>query len=295
MSRLSGILAFPLTPFTDAGAINLDVLRGEVDAAVESGAGAVFAACGTGEFFSLSFNEYSKVVRASVEQVAGRVPVVGGGGYGSKLAAEFASAAEQAGADGILMFPPYPVVAPQEGLASHYRSVAAATPLGLIIYQRDNAIFAPETVAGLADLQTLVAFKDGLGDMARLRRIRLLLGDRLVLLNGMPTAEIHAIEMADAGAASYSSSILNFMPEIAIAFQEAFAVGDVVRTNHLLDDAILPFAEIRGRQAGYPVSLTKAGARLRGRPVGRVRAPLTDPTAPDERDLRFLLSKLELV
>lgn len=291
---MQGLLAFPLTPFTASGDIDTRVLRNEVEMLLASKCAAIFPAGGTGEFFSIAPAEYRTVIETCVDQVRGRIPVIGGAGYGTKLAQQFAQAAQEAGADGVLVLPPYLVKGPQHGLAEYYLAVAGATRLGVIIYQRDTTLFEPRTVEKITQLENVIGFKDGVGDSDRLQRIVSAVGDRLVFMNGMPTAEIYARNLATCGVRTYSSALLTFMPEISVAFANAFAAGDDAAMDDLLSRAILPFAEIRDRIPGYAVSLVKAGARLRGLPVGSVRPPLANPSAADEEDLRLLLAKLEL-
>lgn len=292
--RLEGLLAFPLTPFTGEGRVNQELLRRQVDGLLARGAAAVCPACGTGEYFSLSPDEYEQVVGACAAEVSGRVPIVAGVGYGTALARTYAAIAGRAGADAVLVMPPYLAHGGVEGLEAHYRAIARSTPLGVILYQRDSAVFEPEMVVRLAAEDNVIGVKDGIGQLERLHQIRRLAGDRLILLNGLPTAEIHAQALAFCGARGYSSAILNFMPEIAIAFHRAYGDGDEAEMRRLLDTAVLPFATIRNRRPGYAVSLVKAGARLRGIPVGPARAPLSEVTAEDERDLLGLLSILGL-
>jgi len=292
--RLDGQLAFSLTPFL-GDVVDLDVLREHVELLLASGAQALFPAGGAGEFFSLTLEEYKQVVVTCVSQVAGRVPVVAGVGYGTELARQFAVAAWESGADGIMVMPPYLVDAPQDGLAAHYVAVARATPVGVILYQRGSALFEPQTVRTIADAATnVIGFKDGIGDVHRLLRIRDLMRDRLIFINGMPTAEVYASALAACSARAYSSAILAFMPEVSRSFWLALRSGDRSESERILSEAILPFAEIRMRQPGYAVSLVKAGARLRGLPVGPVRWPLRDPVPADEDQLRALLAALRL-
>jgi 5-dehydro-4-deoxyglucarate dehydratase len=293
-SSLSGLLAFALTPFGADGAVDAAALRTEVELLLSSRCAAIFPAGGTGEFFSLSPREYKTVVETCVDQVGGRVPVVAGAGYGTSLAREFVQAAEEAGADGVLLLPPYLAEGPQRGLGEHCLAVAGSTRLGVIVYQRGATVYEPGTLQLVAEADNFVGFKDGVGDVARLQRITSALGDRLVYMNGMPTAEIHARALATCGVRTYSSAVLTFIPEIATAFAAALAAGDEVTLDSLLARAILPFAEIRARVPGYAISLVKAGARLRGAAVGSVRPPLSDPTNEDEEDLWALLAALDL-
>jgi 5-dehydro-4-deoxyglucarate dehydratase len=293
-ARLDGLLAFALTPFTADFRVNREALCAHIELLLESNCAAVFPACGLGEFFSLDQDEYCDVVEWSVQQVAGRTPVIAGVGYGTALARRYAVLAQEAGADGVLVLPPYLVDAPQDGLVTHYRAVADAVKIGVVMYQRSGTVFEPRTVAEICNSENVIGFKDGRGELERLLRIRALLGDRLIYLNGMPTAEVHAGSMAACGAVSYSSAILTFIPEVAVEFHAAYRVQDSSTWRALLDGAVLPFAGIRGRVPGYAVSLVKAGARIRGMQVGSVRSPLSDPRPEDINDLVDLLGALGL-
>jgi 5-dehydro-4-deoxyglucarate dehydratase len=241
--------------------------------------------------FSLNLEEYRALVRTAVKEVGKRLPVVAGVGYGTKLALDFAKVAEGEGADGLLIMPPYLVNAEQEGLFQHYRAIAASTSLGLILYQRSNAIFAPQTVSRLAEVPNIVGFKDGRGDVENLTRIHAATGDRLLLMNGMPTAELSARAFSGTGASSYSSAVFNFVPEIAWAFYRALTSGDDVLHDDLIRGFFQPFAQLRDQKEGYNVSLIKAGLNVMGRGSGPVRAPLINPSATHEAELRSIIDR----
>src|SRR3954462_12784509 len=109
-----GVLSFPLTSFHDDGTLDPEGLRAHVAAQVAAAPGAVFPACGTGEFFSLDEDEYRQVVTVAVEEAGGRLPVVAGIGYGWAQAVRFARIPEEGGADALLRLP-HPLVAPPPG------------------------------------------------------------------------------------------------------------------------------------------------------------------------------------
>jgi len=289
--RSRGLLSFPVTPFNHNNELDVRAYRDHVQFMIDAQPGALFACGGTGEFFSLDLDEYRIAVKAAVDQANGKLPIIAGVGYGTKLACAFAEAAYEAGADGIMVMPPYLVVSEQEGLYQHYRAVAASTPLGVIIYQRDNAIFMPQTVARLAEIPNVVGFKDGHGDMERLIRIRLAVGDRLLMLNGMPTAELSAQAFYGIGCRTYSSAVFNFVPEISRAFFAAVETGDGAECDRLLNGFYRPFGELRDRVRGFAVSLIKAGLTVTGRPLGGVRPPLLDPNDAQVEELRAIVQR----
>ncbi|MFF0162367.1 5-dehydro-4-deoxyglucarate dehydratase [Streptomyces sp. NPDC005263] len=290
-----GPLFFPVTAYGPDGSVDLDAYRAHVRRGIETGAAAVFACCGTGEFHALTPEEFEACVRAAVAEAAGRVPVVAGAGYGTALAVRYARLAEAAGADGLLAMPPYLVVAGQEGLLRHYREVAAATSLPVIVYQRDNAVFTPESVVELARTDGIIGFKDGLGDLDLMQRIisavRTEVPGDFLYFNGLPTAEQTQLAYRGIGITLYSSAVFCFAPEIALAFYEAHKTGDDATAHRLLDGFYRPFVDLRAQGRGYAVALVKAGVRMRGLDVGEVRPPLHEPTEDHVKQLAQIVER----
>ncbi len=291
-----GVLSFPLTSFRADGSLDPDGFRAHLAARLAAAPGAVFPACGTGEFFSLDEDEYRRVVRIAVEETAGRVPVVAGTGYGWAQALRFARIAEEEGADALLVLPHYLVAAPQDGLVAQLERIASGTRLPLVAYQRGQVAFTPDSLRRVAALPGVIGLKDGHSDLDRLQRLTLAAPEGFLFFNGAATAEIQARAYAAVGVPAYSSAVHAFAPEIADAFFTALTADDRGTTDKLLRDFYVPFVELRDRVPGYSVSLVKAAARLRGAPVGPVRAPLADPAAADLAELRTLLAAgLDLV
>ncbi|QDN54993.1 5-dehydro-4-deoxyglucarate dehydratase [Streptomyces sp. RLB3-17] len=280
---VGGVLSFPLTSFREDGGLDLEAYRAYLTAQLDSAPGAVFPACGTGEFFSLDEDEYRTVVRATVEIADGRLPVVAGIGYGWAQALRFARIAEEAGADAALVLPHYLVAAPQDGLVEQLRRIASGTSLPLIAYQRGQVDFTADSLRRIAEIPTVIGLKDGHSDLDRLQRLTLAAPDDFLFFNGASTAEIQARAYATVGVPAYSSAVHAFAPEIANAFFAALRDGDDAGVTKLLRDFYVPLVELRDRVPGYAVSLVKAAAGLRGLPVGPVRAPLTDP-GPEDLD-----------
>jgi 5-dehydro-4-deoxyglucarate dehydratase len=282
--RLHGLLSFPLTPFTDEGKVNLGVFAEHVEQQLAAGPSGLFVACGTGEFTSLSMQEYRDVVGTAVRVAAGRTPVFAGAGGGVQLAREFALAAAEAGADGLLLLPPYLVRSTPAGLVEHIRFVAEATDLPITVYQRDNAVLDPAAAVALLDVPTVVGIKDGRGDVTAMLRLVTAIrasghprAAEFGFLNGLPTAELSVQAYRAIGVDSYSSAVLCFVPDIATAFYRAVDSGDADTVRALLAAFYLPFVALRDLVPGYAVALVKAGARLQGLDVGGVRPPLIDP------------------
>ncbi|MFG3196263.1 5-dehydro-4-deoxyglucarate dehydratase [Streptomyces sp. NPDC048208] len=285
-----GVLSFPLTAFHGDGSLDPDGCRAHVADRLAAGPGALFPACGTGEFFSLDEDEYRQVVTIAVEEAAGRVPVVAGTGYGWAQAARFAGIAEEAGADALLVLPHYLVAAPQDGLVAQLAQLAARTRLPLIAYQRDQVAYTVDSLRRIAGIPNVIGLKDGHSDLDRLQRLTLAAPEGFLFFNGAATAEVQARAYTAVGVPAYSSAVHAFAPEIAAAFRTALRGGDDDTADRLLRGFYVPFVELRDRTPGYAVSLVKAAARLRGARVGPVRAPLTDPGAADLAALKDLLA-----
>jgi 5-dehydro-4-deoxyglucarate dehydratase len=298
---LNGLLFFPVTPFNQAGALDLEALATHLRNGLDSGPGAVFVACGTGEFHALSVDEYARVVERAVQVTAGQVPLFAGAGGPLASAQTQAEIAQRAGVDGLLLMPPYLVEAPAAGLVRFTEQVAATTDLPLIVYHRGNARFDPRSASQIAQMPTVVGLKDGVGDVDLLSRIMSSVRSALAgstksfqFFNGMPTAELTAPAYHGMGVRLYSSAVFCFAPEIALEFHQAVSGGDQPCVERLIDSFFAPLVALRLKVPGYGVSLVKAGVRLRGFDVGGVRAPLLDPTAEHIRELQDILDKNSL-
>jgi 5-dehydro-4-deoxyglucarate dehydratase len=285
-----GVLAFPATPFTDAGRLDLERLERHVVAVAANRPIALVPTGGAGELFSLTVGEHAEVVRTTVAQAAG-LPVIAGIGGGFGAAIEMARNAEKSGADGLLLLPPYLVNSEQEGLAAFVRAVTGATGLPLIVYSRDNGIFRVETLLRLAEsCPTLIGVKDGTGDLDLVLETRRRTLGRLVMINGAPTAEMLAAQSFAIGVTAYSSATFAFAPEIAQAFYDAVVANDRARQDALLNAFYFPSSVLRRRRAGNAVAIVKAGLKVTGQPVGPVRPPLLNLSDADCNELKQLIA-----
>ena len=286
----AGLLSFPVTHFDADGKFQAKSYQRHVEWLSSYDAPVLFAAGGTGEFFSLSPEEVPNVVKAAKE-AAGKTAIVSGCGYGTEIAVELARSVEKAGADGILLLPHYLIDAPQEGLYAHVKRICQSVDIGVMVYNRDNSILGVDTLKRLCDeCPNLVGFKDGTGDIGLIRQITATMGDRLTYLGGMPTAELFAEAYLGAGFTTYSSAVFNFVPALAVEFYKALRGGDRMRCEEILKDFFYPFMAIRSRRKGYAVAAVKAGVRLQGFDAGKVRPPLDDLTAEEEAMLDKLIA-----
>jgi 5-dehydro-4-deoxyglucarate dehydratase len=292
-----GVLFFPVTPFTESGDVDTERLAQHVASGVDAGPGGVFIACGTGELHAVDASELGTIVRTAVDVVGGRVPVYAGAGGSIAQAKAFARVAQEAGADGLLLLPPYLVEVPQAGLVDYTRAVTDVTELPVIVYSRNNARYTEASAVEVAHIDNVVGFKDGTGDLDQVARIVRAVTDSLAptgkafqFFNGLPTAEVSQQAYRAIGVTLYSSATFAFAPELALAFYQALEAGNESLIAALLREFFHPLVRLRDKVPGYAVSLIKAGVTLEGIDVGAVRPPLIMPTADDVAELRAIIA-----
>jgi 5-dehydro-4-deoxyglucarate dehydratase len=287
----SGLLSFPVTDFGADGEFDAASYAKRLQWLSSYRAAGLFAAGGTGEFFSIGYDEYDAVVRTAVENSAADVPVLAGVGYGTRMAVDLARRAEAAGAAGILVLPHYLMFAEEAGVVAHMTAICRSVGIGVIYYARDNTRLSPAGLEQLAELcPNFIGYKDGIGDLQLMQRVAYRLGDRVVHIGGLPTAEVFAQPYLEMGVTTYSSAVFNFVPELALRFYEAVRQRDTQVIDALMTGFYLPLIELRDRKRGYAVSMIKAGADLVGRSAGKVRTPLTELEPADREALAALIA-----
>lgn len=286
--RVRGVLGFPVTTFRKDLSLDLDALARNVDEMAGYPFCALVAAGGTGEVYSLAPDEIVDVVRTTVEATAGRMPVVAGVGFNVSMGIAVARRLEKAGADCLLVLPPYYINAPEEGLFDYYAAIGNATGLPLMLYSRDWAAFSPQQVARLADrVPTLSLWKDGQGDARKYQRIMNYVGDRLAWLGGLGDDCVPAYFAV--GVQAYTSSISNIAPKLSLELAEAGMARDFARLDALMTKYVHPLYALRERSKGYEVSVMKAAMQILGKPAGPVRPPLSNCRPQDIEDIRKLM------
>jgi 5-dehydro-4-deoxyglucarate dehydratase len=290
-NKLFGVIAFPVTPFKEDLSLDLPGLHQNLNKLLEYPISAIVAAGGTGELYSLTPAEYLRVIELTALAVEDRVPVIAGVGFGQRIAIEMVQAAEKAGADGILVFPPYYPQADDEGLFEYYRSISAATRLGMIVYSRDWARFSPAMIERLTTIPNLVAWKDGLGDIRHLQSIMHHVRERLLWIGGAGDDLVGAYYSM--GIRTFSSSIATVAPGLSLKLHELAASDDSEALSELLETCVIPLYALRSRRRGYEVSAMKALMDMIGLNGGPVRPPLVNPTPEELDELRIILGHWE--
>ena len=200
-----GLLSFPITDFDAEGNFRASTYAERLEWLAPYGATALFAAGGTGEFFSLTQPEFSQVIKTAVDTCAGKVPILAGAGGPTRTAIAFAQEAERLGAKGVLLLPHYRTEASQDGLVAQVEAVCKSIAIGVIVYNRAQCRLTPDSLEKLADrCPNLIGFKDGLGDIELMMQIWRRMGDRFSYLGGLPTAEVYAAAYKALGVPVYS-------------------------------------------------------------------------------------------
>ena len=288
--KLHGVISFPCTPFKKDLSLDLDGLRRNLDSLLNHPISAIVAPAGTGEIHCLSPEEHLAVVKATVEEVKGRVPVLTGAGVNAAIAVEVARQAAEIGVSGILAFPPYYPSLEDDGIVAYYKSIADATKLGLLIYSRDWFNPSPALVENLAQsIPNLIAWKDGQADVRRYQIIRQRVGDRLHWIGGAGDDLVPGYYSF--GIRTYTSSIANVAPKLSLRLHELASAGHSAELTKLMNELVIPLYALRARRKGYEVSAMKAMMDMIGLVGGPVRPPLVN-LKPDELEtLRATLDK----
>ena len=286
--KLCGVISFPVTPFKKDLSLDLDGLRKNLRALLKHPVCAVVAPAGTGEIHCLSPAEHLAVVKTTLEEVNGQVPVLSGTGFNPPIAAELAKQAATAGVDGILAFPPYYPSQDDEGIVAYYKGIADATPLGMLIYSRDWFAPSPVLVEKLANaIPNLIAWKDGQADIRRYQMIRQHVGDRLHWIGGAGDDMVPAYYSM--GIRTYTSSIANVAPKLSLRLHELASAGHSAELTKLMSELVIPLYALRAKRKGYEVSAMKAMMDIIGLAGGPVRPPLVDLRADEIKSLQASL------
>lgn len=274
--QFSGLTVALVTPFRD-GMIDEHALRRLVDFHVEAGTDCISPCGTTGESPTLSHGEHEQVIGIVCEQAAGRIKVIAGTGSNSTAeAVRLTEFAQGAGADAALMVAPYYNKPMQEGFYEHFRTVAEAVSLPIVLYNipgRTAKNMEPETIARLGELPNIVAVKESTGSMDQASAI--LAQSNLTVLSGDDSLTLPLLALGGSGVVSV---VGNIVPEDVKALIDAFRAGDVAGAQKW-HYKLFPLCRDMLSLATNPIPV-KAAMRLLGRDTGEVRLPMT-PLGPD--------------
>lgn len=284
-ARLTGILVAATTPFTaDASAVDEEVLRRQVDRLVGAGVHGLVPCGTTGEFTTLSPDEYRRVIELYVDAAAGRVPVVAGvGSLSTAGAIDLAQHAERVGADAVMLVPPFYDPLDFVALQAFLTAVAESISIPIVYYNVPGATglrLDADQIAELGRIDGVDYLKDTSGDAVTLTDLIVNRADAITAFNGWDTLTFLGIAT---GAQASVWGAAGVVPELAVQLWDTLAVkGDLVAGRELWRDlwAISDFLESVSYVAGI-----KAGLELVGHPAGPARLPVLP--LPAEQRQRF--------
>ncbi len=283
--RFAGLTVALVTPFKD-GAVDEAALRKLVDFHVESGTDCVSPVGTTGESPTLSHDEHERVIGVVCEQAAGRIKVVAGTGSNSTAeATRLTRFAKQAGADAALMVAPYYNKPTQEGFYQHFRSVAEAVDLPIVLYNipgRTAKNMEPETIARIAEVPNIVAIKESTGSMDQASQI-LALTD-LTVLSGDDSLTLPLLAIGGRGVVSV---VGNIVPRDVKALISAFKTGDLAGAQNW-HQKLFPLCRDMLGMATNPIPI-KAAMQMLRRDSGELRLPMTPLNEAERNSLRKTL------
>ncbi|HEX5483829.1 MAG TPA: dihydrodipicolinate synthase family protein [Terriglobia bacterium] len=286
---LRGIVGFGVTPFHDDLSIHYEALR-ENAAHLAAHCDVVVPLGNNGEIYSLTPEERRAVGSAVVEEVRGRKPVVVGIGYALPVAQELARAAEEYGADGVLLLPPDFTSGNEDGLFEYYCAVASATRLGIVLFQTQSFNFSVPLLERLAEIPNITGLKDENGDMKQFVRQWKAVGSRMELLCGV--GEILAPSYFALGVRGFTSGIINFMPQTPRRIWDLLQEGRLEEAARVVEREAIPVFDLRKKRPGYTTLVIKEAMNLCGKRAGPVRPPLAPMTEADRQELRETLKRV---
>ena len=287
---LRGSLVALVTPMFTTGAVDWVALDALVDWHLASGTHGIVPVGTTGESATLSPSEHRRVIAAVVRRVDGRVPVIAGTGANATAEAiELTKAAQGDGADYCLSVTPYYNKPTQDGLVAHFSAIAEASDLPMVLYNvppRTACDMQPETVARLAEVDTIVAIKEACGDADRVAEIKALAGDGFVLLSG---EDAQTLTMFGHGAQGTISVTANVLPAQMAAFCNAFLAGDETKAA-ALDAELQPIHDVLFIETS-PIP-AKWALLAMGKIDAGIRLPLLPLTSGAQAEVRARLERI---
>lgn len=287
---LRGSIVALVTPMKADGAVDFEALESLIEWHVAEGTHGIVPMGTTGESATLDTPEHIVVIRRTIEVVDGRIPVIAGTGSNSTAESiHQTQEAERLGADACLLVTPYYNRPTQEGLYQHYKAIAEVTDIPLVLYNvppRTACDMKPETVARLAEIETIVGIKEACGDPERVAAIRDLVPDDFIVLSG---EDAQTLRMMELGAVGTISVTANVMPRLMSEFCEAFLAGDLERAREI-DTLLQPLHRMLFVESSP--TPTKWALYEMGRIDRGIRLPLIELSGPHREPLRQLLKEL---
>jgi len=287
-----GVITALVTPFRD-DAVDQEALRRLVDEQIRAGIDGFVPVGTTGESPTVTVEEHIRVIKIVVEETRKRVPVIAGTGANSTHEAiELTREARAVGADGTLQVTPYYNRPTQDGLFRHFKAVADAVPLPMVVYNvptRTGCDLLPDTVARLCEIPRVVGIKEATGSAQRAAQIISRVGDRLTVLSG---DDATAFPLYSLGAQGCISVVSNVAPADMAAMWDAAAAGDWKKARDL---HYRLFALLEGLFIEANPIPVKAALAMMGKISDEIRPPLYAMAGANREKVRKILVDLKLI
>jgi 4-hydroxy-tetrahydrodipicolinate synthase len=294
--QFRGVYAVTCTPFGVDGEVDEAALRRHVRWLLdEGGVQGMIPAGSTGEFAFLSEAERRQVTAVVIDEVGGKVPVIAGAAAcATRDTVRFSQMAQELGANGVMVVPPYYGHLSQEELFVHFKTLAANIDIPVMLYNNPGASgsdILPETVARLAPLPRIAAIKESTGIMQRVTEIQSLCGEQIEVLCGCDTLPLEMFLVGVEGwVAAPSNTIARQCVEL---YRLAVEEKNIPKARELYLKLLPLFALFEG--SGQYVQLNKCALEMLGRPIGQPRTPLLPPAMENQARLRQILAGLGLI
>lgn len=280
------------TPFTEDG-VNFEEFKRLLEEQVKNNVDAIIVCGTTGESATMTEQERKDTIKCAIDTVAGRVKVIAGtGANNTKAAVEMSKYAEEVGADGLLVVTPYYNKTTQAGLIAHYRVIAEAVKLPIIMYSvpsRTGVNINPETCLELSKIENIVAIKEASGNISQVAKIAALCGDNLDIYSGNDDQIIPILSLGGKGVISVLS---NVMPKYTHDMTDKYFNGEVEEAAKMqlrvidLIDAL--FAEVNPIPVKYALNLM-------GYNFGKPRLPLIELSEKNQEKMKEVMKKHNLI
>ncbi|MCI8664456.1 MAG: 4-hydroxy-tetrahydrodipicolinate synthase [Hungatella sp.] len=273
-----------VTPFDHKGEVNFPKLSELIEEQIAGGTDAIISCGTTGESSTMSHEEHVEVIRYTCEAVKGRIPVIAGTGSNcTKEAIHLSKEAEKAGADGLLLVTPYYNKATQNGLITHYKAIAEAVNIPILLYHipgRTGVTMKPETIVTLCrEVPNIVGVKEASGNFSSIATMMHLADGCVDLYSGNDDQIVPLLAMGGKGVISVLS---NVAPRQTHDICQSFFDGDVKRSLELQLKAVPLITQLFCEVNPIPV---KTAMNLMGKEVGPLRLPLTEMEAANQKNL----------
>ncbi|MBC7234092.1 MAG: 4-hydroxy-tetrahydrodipicolinate synthase [Chloroflexi bacterium] len=286
-----GVYVVVCTPFTKDEDLDEEALRRHIRFLLDAGVHGVIPTGSTSEFAALSEAERKRIVDITLEEVHGRVPVVvGTAAVSTRDTIMYSQYAEKAGADGVMIVPPYYCHPTEREIYGHYQAVAGSIRIPIMLYNNpwtSGVDMQPALIARLAEIENIAYIKESSGDMRRVSEIMRLCGDKMTIFCGTDNL---ALEMFAMGVPGWVAAPANAIPKQCVQLYELAVVKKDFAKAKELYFKMLPF--FSALESGQFVQYVKASLEILGKPIGIPRRPLLRPAEEEIAQLKEILDQL---